>query len=180
MRMPLPPPPCAALIISGKPMRAASRASSVRRLVLAGVTRHDRHAGGLHQFLGAGLAAHLAHRCGVRADEDACPARFDRVGEVGVLAEEAVAGMDRLRAGLPRDFDDRIAAQVRILRPRPADRPGLVGQAHVLRVGIGFGVHRDGADAELARGADHAAGDLAAVGDQDLARTCSRSYSPSQ
>ena len=99
MRMPLPPPPCAALIISGKPIRAASRASSCGDLVGAGVAGHHRHARGLHQFLGAGLAAHLAHRRRLRADEDDAGG-LDRIGEVGVLAEEAVTGMDRLRAGL--------------------------------------------------------------------------------
>src|SRR5712671_5311211 len=36
------------------------------------------------------------------------------------------------------------------------------------RIAIGVRVHRNSADAEAARGADHAAGDLAAVGDQDF------------
>ncbi|MNU09124.1 hypothetical protein D3C72_2555160 [compost metagenome] len=35
-------------------------------------------------------------------------------------------------------------------------------------VGVGFGVDGDGADAEGLAGADDAAGDLAAVGDEDL------------
>jgi hypothetical protein len=175
IRMPLPPPPCAALIISGKPMRAASRASNCGDWSAPGVTRHDGHASGLHQFLGPGLAAHLAHRCGFRADEDDA-GRFHRIGEVGVLAEEAVAGMDRLRTGLPGDFEDRIAAQVRILRPRPADRPGLVGQAHMLRVGIGFRIHGDGADAELARGRMT----RQAISPRLAIRIFENTYSPSQ
>src|SRR5690606_19678763 len=41
--------------------------------------------------------------------------------------------------------------------------------AHVQRVRVGDAVDRDGADAELAAGADHAERDLAAVGDEDLA-----------
>src|SRR3546814_2954597 len=64
-----------------------------------------------------------------RADEGQ-PGGLDRVGEVGVLAEEAVAGMDRLRAGLFRDFQDRVAAQVAVLRPRAADRPSLRSEEH--------------------------------------------------
>ena len=40
-----------------------------RRLVFAGITRHHRHAGGGHQVLGAGLAAHLAHGGAGWADE---------------------------------------------------------------------------------------------------------------
>src|SRR3546814_19316106 len=49
-----------------------------------------------------------------------------------------------------------------------SDRPSLVGQPHVLRVSVGLRVHRHRGDAEPARGADHPAGDFAAVGDEDL------------
>ena len=45
-----------------------------------------------------------------------------------------------------------------------ADRDAL----HVPRVAIGVGIDRNGLDAHLARRLDDAAGDLAAVGDQDL------------
>jgi hypothetical protein len=38
----------------------------------------------------------------------------------------------------------------------------------VLRVGVGFRVHGHRGDAQAARGADDAAGNFAAVGDQDL------------
>ena len=48
-------------------------------------------------------------------------------------------------------------------------RDRLVGHAHVQRAAVGLGEHGDGGDAQLAAGADHAARDLAAVGDQDLA-----------
>ena len=138
-----------------------------RRLILAGVARHHRHARGLHQFLGAGLAAHLAHRRRFRADEDDA-GRFHGVGELRVLAEEAVARMDRLRAGGLRHFKDDIAAQIAFLRTRRADVPRFVGQAHVLRVGVGVGIHRDGADTQPPAGADDPACDFAAVGDEDL------------
>ena len=138
----------------------------VRRLVLAGIAGHHGNPGGLHQLLGTGLAAHLPHRGRLRADEHDA-GRFHRFGELRVLAQEPVARMDGLRAAAPGDLQDRVAAQVAVLRPRPADRPGLVGQTHVLRAGIGFGEHRHGADAQPARGTDHPAGDLAAVGNQD-------------
>ena len=44
----------------------------------------------------------------------------------------------------------------------------LVGHLDVQRVGIGVGIDRDRRDAHLARGLDDAAGDFAAIGDQDL------------
>jgi hypothetical protein len=47
-----------------------------------------------------------------------------------------------------------------------ADR--FVGEFDVLGLGVGFGMYRDGADAEFPAGAQHAQGDFTAVGNQDL------------
>src|SRR5204863_8261448 len=44
----------------------------------------------------------------------------------------------------------------------------LVSLAHMQRLGIGLGIDRDCRDPHPPRRADDAAGDLAAVGDQDL------------
>ena len=139
----------------------------VRRLVLAGIAGDDGHARGRHQFLRTGLAAHLAHRRARGPDEHQA-GRGDGIGEVGVLRQEAVAGMDGLRTGFPGRRDDGVAAQVAVRRARPADQVGLVGLAYVLGIGVRLGVHRDGADAESTAGTDDTAGDLAAVGDQDF------------
>jgi hypothetical protein len=43
----------------------------------------------------------------------------------------------------------------------------VVGLAHVQRPGVEVGVDRDGPPAQAAGGAGHAAGDLAAVGDEE-------------
>jgi hypothetical protein len=43
----------------------------------------------------------------------------------------------------------------------------LVGHLDMQRLGIGIGIDRDGATPRRARGADDAAGDLAAIGDQE-------------
>ncbi len=51
---------------------------------------------------------------------------------------------------------------------RRADADVVVGEAHVQRLAVGLAVDRHGLDAELAAGANHPQGDLAAVGDQDL------------
>ena len=50
------------------------------------------------------LAAHAADRVGRRADEDE-PGVGAGLREVGVLGEEAVAGMDGVGAGAARDVD---------------------------------------------------------------------------
>ena len=119
------------------------------------------------QPLGLELVAHRADRGGRRADEDDALGR-QRLGEGGVLGEEAVARMDRLGAGRERRLDDPLDPQVALRGGRRPDRHRLVGHAHVQRLGIGLGVDRDRRDAQPPAGADHAAGDLAAVGDQDL------------
>ena len=95
-RMPRPPPPAAALIITGKPVRStAFRASpSVDHPVAAG---HGRHAGPCRRLPRGDLVAHQADGGAVRADEDEAR-RLDRVGEVGVLGQETVAGMDGVGA----------------------------------------------------------------------------------
>ena len=64
------------------------------RAVIAG---HHRHARRLHQRLGRGLRAHQPDRVGRRTDEDDAGRRAGR-GEIGVLRQKAVAGMDRLGA----------------------------------------------------------------------------------
>ena len=65
----------------------------LRLLPLAVIARHHRHAGLLHQRLGAILQAHRADRRRRRADEDDAGGGAG-FGERGVLGEKAVARMD--------------------------------------------------------------------------------------
>jgi hypothetical protein len=139
-----------------------------RILVLTGVARDHRHAVVLHQVLGAGLGAHLAHRGRAGADEHETGG-FDRFGEIGILRQKAVTGMDRFCARAFRSVEDHVAAQITLGRARTADMHGFVGLDHVLRVRVGIGIDGDGGDAESTAAANHATGDFAAVGDQDFA-----------
>jgi hypothetical protein len=93
---------------------------------------------------------------------------LDRLHEIGVLGEEAVAGVDRLRAGDLGGRQDGGHAEVAVRGGRRADADRLVGHAHMHRVGIRRGMDRDAFHAHLAGRADDAQRDLAAVGDQDL------------
>ena len=61
----------------------------------------------------------------------------------------------------------RAAVEVAFARRGRADVHGLIRGAHVARVRIGIREHRDRAYAQAARGAEDAAGDLAAIGHQD-------------
>ena len=126
-----------------------------------------RHARLDHRLLGRHLVAHDPDRLGRRADEGEAAA-LDALGEVGVLGQEAVAGMDRLGVGHLGGGDDRRHVEVALRGRRRADADRLVGELHVLRVAVGLRIDDDRLDAELAAGALDAQGDLAAVGDQDL------------
>ena len=129
------------------------------------IARYQRHGVFFHQRLGCGLGTHRVNAFGLGPDEGDAGVGAG-AGEAGVLGQEAVTGVDGLRAGLFRHIQDHVAAQVRVGRARATDRPGLVGQPHVLRILVRFRIHRDGVDAEATAGADHATGDLAAVGYQ--------------
>ena len=111
----------------------------------------------------------VAIACGRRADERQPGVARRPRAKLGVLGEEAVAGMDGVGAARARGVEQRLDVQIALARRRRADRDRLVGEPHVRRVGVGLGVDRDGRDAHRAAGADDAHGDLAAVGDQDTA-----------
>ncbi len=72
------------------------------------------------------------------------------------------------RAGAARGFEDHIAAQITVLRARAADVHGFIAGRDMRGIGVGVGIHRNGADAHPPRGARDAAGDLAPIRDQQL------------
>ncbi len=120
------------------------------------------------------LVAHDLDRLGWRADPHRA-AGGDRPGEVGVLGEEAVAGVDRLGAAALDRAEDDVGVEVALGRGVPTQRVGLVGVPHVQRVTIEVGVDGDRADPELAAGAHHPNRDLAAVRDENFPeQRCSR------
>ena len=75
--------------------------------------------------------------------------------------------MDGVGAGCPRGRDQLLRVQVPVAALQAYPRIGL---GDVRRAGVGVGVDGDGADAETAAGGEDAAGDLAAVGDQNSCR----------
>ncbi len=89
------------------------------------------------------------------------PASVTARAKAGVLGEEAVAGVHRLRAGPDRRVHDRGAVEV------VRDVHGDVGRAHVRGPGVGVGVDGDTSEPAGAQGRGDADRDLAAVGDQD-------------
>ncbi len=113
------------------------------------------------------LVAERADRVRRRTDPD--EARVDdRLREVGVLGEESVAGVDGVRSRAPRDGEELRGDEVRLGARRAFERVGLVGELDVPGVAVLVGVDGDRRDAGVARGADDADRDFAAVGDEHL------------
>ena len=94
--------------------------------------------------------------------------RLQDVGELGVLRQEPVAGMDRVGARDLAGGHDLVDVQVAFARGRRADADALVGQPYMHGVGIRRGMNRNRRDAEFLAGAKHPERDLAAIGDEDL------------
>ena len=135
---------------------------------------HQRGAGLGGDVPGLHLVAEGDDRLGGGADPGE-PGVDDGLGEVGVLGQEAVAGVDRVGAGLLGGVEDLVDDQVGVAGRRAAEGERLVGDAHVQRVAVGLGVDGDAGQAGVLAGACHAHRDLTAVGDQDLLHRCSPS-----
>ncbi len=129
--------------------------------------RQQRHIGLLSQLTGTVLETKGQHLLWRRADKGD-PGGLAAAHEVGVLAEEAVTGVDGLGAGVGGDGQQLVDLQVGIGSSAFAEAVGFVGQPYVQAVGVAFGVNGNGANTEGAQGADDAGGDGATVGDQNL------------
>ncbi len=134
-------------------------------LLIAVIARHHRHAGLAHQRLGAVLQPHRADRGRRRTDKDHAGLRTG-LGEVGILREEAVTGMEAGRAALLCDRQQFAAVEIAFARRRRPDEIGLVALTHMRRIRVGIGINRDGPQSHPARRARDPARDLAAIGNQ--------------
>ncbi len=114
-----------------------------------------------------GLRPHQLDRVGRRPDPRQ-PRLLDQPREGGVLGEESVAGVNRLRARAQRRLDEHVAAEVALRGRSGADEVRLVGGAHVRAPPVGLRVDGHATDPELAQRAEDADRDLAAVGHQHL------------
>jgi hypothetical protein len=96
------------------------------------------------------------------------PAPITARAKLGVLGEEAVAGVHGVGAGAAGDREDLLDRQVRLGARRAFEGVRLVGELRVHGVAVLVGVDGDRALSGVAGGADHADGDLAAVRDEHL------------
>ena len=117
----------------------------------------------------AGLVAGQVQHLGRRADEgDAGPRAAG--GQLRVLGQEAVAGVDGVRTGPPGRLQNLVDGQVGPHRVAGlADLVGLVGLGPVQRVAVLVREHGDRGDAQLVGGAEGPDRDLPPVRDEYLA-----------
>lgn len=136
--------------------------------VLDGIVRprNDGDAGVGHDRPSLRLLAQPLHRVAGGTDPGDPLSGLDAPGERGVLREEAVSGMDRVRTGSFRRLDDRFAVEIGVGGRCGADVVRLVGVLDVARVAVGVAIDRDRLDAELFAGGHHADRDLAPVRDE--------------
>ena len=125
--------------------------------------RHDGDPGRLHEPAGLDLGTHRLHGRRRRADPDQAGGDTG-LGEGSVLGQEAPAGVDGVgsgRFGGGQDLGDVEVATDAV------EGDGGVGLGHERGTGVGRGIDRNGAHAEPFRRARDAAGDLAAVGNEN-------------
>ena len=126
--------------------------------------RDGGYAAGVGNGLGGELVAHLSQDAGGGTDEGD-PRLLTGAGKLSVLAEEAVAGMDGIHVAPLGQIDDggdvQIGAQGGLVL---ADQIGLVRTGAEQTVGVLIGIDGHGVQAQIVAGAEHADGDLAAVG----------------
>ena len=122
------------------------------------------HLATLGQFARRGLIAEQLQHLGAGADK-AQPFGLTAPGELGVLGEKAVTGMNRLATlGLGNGEQLR---HIQISRHAAAlERDRTVGLAQMQGRGIVLGVYRHRTNTQIRTGAGDTNGDLAAVGDQ--------------
>ena len=127
---------------------------------------HAGHLGRGGDLLGFGLQSHLADRLVGRTDEleVAAPANL---GELGVLAQEAVAWVNRLHVGDLGGRDQPGDVQIAVGARGLADADAPIGQLQVRGVAVGLGVDRDHLDAQLLAGSNDSECDLTTIRHQD-------------
>ncbi len=126
---------------------------------------NERCPSALGDVPGGDLVAERVDRVGGGADPGQA-GRDDATGEVGVLGEKAVARVQGVGAGAACDVENLRCIEVGLGRAGPTEGEGLVGVADERGVTVGVRVDGDRREAGVLDGANHAQGDLAAVGDE--------------
>ena len=132
-----------------------------------GCAGHQRGPGAHRNVPGGHLVAEVADRLWTGSDPGEAGSD-DRLGEMRVLRQEAVTGVDGVGSGSLGGGDDLRDIEVRLGRRVAAERVRLISHPDVTGVTVRVGVDRDRAIARVAAGPDNADCDLAPIGDEHL------------
>ena len=148
----------------------ADLVGEAQRFLVAGdhalAAGHDGHAGLAGQIAGRVLVAELGHRLRAGADEVDLAAAADLV-EVGVLGQEAVAGMNRLHVADFGGADHAGDLEIAVGRLRRADAIRFVGQLEIAGAAIALAEDGHRLDAQLAARPDDPQRDFTAIGNEN-------------
>ena len=174
-RIPRPPPPIDALMMTGYPSDSARAWASGPACTGASLPESTGCRPRGQATCGDLVAEPVEHLR--RGADEGDPGRRAGAGELGILGEEAVAGVDRVDFLLSGQFDDRRDVEIATDRLAGAtDLVRLVGLEAMRREPILVRVDRDGPDAQLVRRSEDTNGDLAPVGGHQLAEWGHRGF----
>ena len=120
---------------------------------------------------GGVLVTHQGHGLVGGADE-LDVAASTHVGEMGILGQEAVAGMDGLNVADLRRTYHPVYLQIAVAYPSRTNAIRLIRQFQVGCAAIGLAEDGDRLDTHLAAGAKYPQGDLTSVGNQNSFEHC--------
>ena len=129
--------------------------------------RHDRHTRGTRERLGFDLVAHRGDGFCIRPDEDDAD-RGESFGKALAFGKEAVARMDRFRAGVAASLQDFVEVEIRSRRRRRADGNRFIRHFDMKRARVRVGIDGDRSDPHPPRRLDDPAGDLTPIGYEDF------------
>ena len=93
---------------------------------------------------------------------------FHCLGEEGILGKKSVAGMDGVRARFLSRCNDVVHNQIAFVARCRTHTNRFIRCAHKRGMGVGFAVNSNGGKAHFTGCAQHAQGNFASVGDQQL------------
>jgi len=128
----------------------------------------EPHAGGPGDLTRTVLQAEVADLRRSRAYEDQARTSA-RLGEIGVLGQETVAGVNGIGAGVPCRLQHAVDPEIALAGGGRADAPCLARRRHMRGMAVRLGINGDRRHIHPAQRAEDAAGGGDAVGGQDPA-----------
>ena len=130
-------------------------------------SRQNRHLGLLHRLARFFLLAHQARHLRRRAYELDVRNPAD-LGEIRILAQQAIAGMDRIHIRNLRRRNHRRHIEIAVARPRRTNADRLIRKPHMQRIAIRLAIDSNRLDAQLFAGTNDAQRNFAAIGNENF------------